>query len=146
MSVMPLALQAAIQNALEETDISVLKACAQRISERYRMESGAGKRLLTTAEEASAYALVRMPATYGAIETALTWALECSTLAPESLLDCGAGSGAASWAAAELIPSLAKIVCLEREPAMRSLGSRLMEQAEPDVLRKAAWQEQDLVV
>ena len=99
MSMLPASLQSAMEDALTRMDHATLKACAQQISERYRTESGRGKRLLTTYDEAAAYALVRMPATYGAVEAALSWSMQCCDLELRNLLDCGAGSGAASWAA-----------------------------------------------
>jgi ribosomal protein RSM22 (predicted rRNA methylase) len=47
--------------------------------------------------------------------------------APQSLLDVGAGTGAASWAAVTEWPSLQTITMLEPNPALRSLARRLAE-------------------
>jgi len=90
-----------------------------------------------------------MPATYAAVRTALEKTLACIDCRPRTLVDAGAGTGAASWAAAGLL-DLDSIVCLERERAMRELGARLMEggaQASGDgmrVLREAKWIGHDL--
>jgi len=83
-----------------------------------------------------------MPATYGAIRTALEKTFEKVDCRLRTMLDVGAGTGAASWAAADLL-DLDSISCLERERAMRSLGIRLMENGS-QVLREAEWIEYDL--
>jgi ribosomal protein RSM22 (predicted rRNA methylase) len=46
---------------------------------------------------------------------------------PASLLDVGAGTGAASWAAVTEWPSLQTITMLEPNPALRNLARRLAE-------------------
>jgi len=106
------------------------------------MKTGTGSRLLTREGEAAAYAAARMPATFEAAREAILQALEASGLAPRTLLDCGAGTGAATWAAAELL-DLDAITCLEREDAMRSVGSTLMR-AGSGALSRAQWAPCDL--
>ena len=69
-----------------------------------------------------------MPATVGAGSAALDWALACCEIAPDSLLDVGAGTGAAGWAAALERDGLCRLTCLEREEGMLRLGERLMRQ------------------
>ena len=72
-----------------------------------------------------AYAATRMPATFGAVYAALFAALTEADLSPKTLLDVGAGTGAACWAAAALC-DFSRITCLERESAMKNLGQALM--------------------
>ena len=117
-----------------------LKDAAKALSLRYREQTGDGAPLLTTDAEALAYALTRMPGTFGAVSAALGEALGGFT--PHTLLDVGAGMGTASLAAAERLPLL-EVTCLEREGAMRRLGRKLMGQAAP-VLQQAKWLEMDL--
>lgn len=119
-----------------------LRRDAQALSERYRLRTGTGQRLLTGEREAAAYAAARMPATFEAIRTALAWTLDCAGLSPRTLLDCGAGTGAAGWAADSLLP-LEQVTCLEREAAMRAVGSRLMESGSA-ALAGAQWRDADL--
>ena len=76
-----------------------LTALAGGLSQRYREQSGTGRSLLHGEAEAVAYACARMPATYAAVRTALGWALPGSG-AYATMLDVGAGTGAAGWAAA----------------------------------------------
>lgn len=119
-----------------------LRRDAQALSERYRLRTGTGKRLLTGEREAAAYAAARMPATFEAIRAALAWSLAGAGLSPRTLLDCGAGTGAAGWAADSLLP-LERVICLEREAAMRAVGQRLMASGSA-ALAGADWREADL--
>ena len=139
----PLELRAAIDRAAEEVGASRLLADAQALSRRYRGEERDGSRLLTGKSEAVAYAAVRMPATFGAVSAALEYAAErLPGFHPSSLLDVGAGTGAASWAA-EAVLSVSSVRCLERERGMRELGRRFMADG-PAALRTAAFEEYDL--
>ena len=142
MAGLPLTLANALQELTAAHDGARLEKDAKNISEAYRMRTGTGKRLLTRENEAAAYAAARMPATYEAARAALDSALASSGLAPKTLLDCGAGTGAASWAAHELL-NLESITCLEREDAMRSVGSALMR-AGGGAMEHAIWQAFDL--
>lgn len=117
----PAELQEAIEQKAGTLSLEALRGHAQNLSERYRYQSGQGRRLLTRDDEAQAYALVRMPATYAAVEAALDWSLACCSCRPRTLLDCGAGTGAASWAASSVL-ELDSVSCLEREEAMRHTG------------------------
>ena len=143
MPVFPPELQAAIEEQAAAFPLKALCEDARQISERYRAMEDRGARLLTRRSEAAAYALSRMPATYAAIEAALREALLCCPEAPRTLLDAGAGTGAGTWAAASLL-ALERVDLLEREAAMRELGSSLMAKA-GETLRGAGWHGCDLV-
>ena len=135
-------LTAALEMLLEGRQTAQLERDAKTISENYRLKTGTGGRLLTRESEAAAYAAARMPATFAAAYEAIAKALLASGLAPRTLLDCGAGTGAATWAAGELL-ELDKVTCLEREDAMRSVGSTLMR-AGSGGLAQAQWASCDL--
>ena len=141
---LPYALKNAIEELAENVDRARLSAAAQLNSERYREKLGRGARLVTTDTEAAAYAAARMPATYGAVHTALTHALSCMEL-PESvtLTDVGAGTGAGTWAASDLM-NISRATCLEREKAMRDTGAQLMSASDDEALMNASWREFDL--
>lgn len=119
-----------------------LSQAARGLSERYRNSTGQGKRLLQGEREALAYAIARMPATYGAVCRSLELALPCYGGEVRSVLDVGAGTGAGSWAAQALLPLRAQYTCLEREPAMTALGRALM--AEQEELAQACWLQRDV--
>jgi len=134
-------LEAALTSLAQEYEYDELLRDSQKISENYRLRTGAGKRLLTRESEAAAYAMARMPATVAAAKTALLWSLDAADVEIESLLDCGAGTGAVSFAADEVL-ELHEITCLEREAAMRAIGGELME-AVGGAPSAARWQEWD---
>ena len=142
MAQLPAALQSAIDEMTGACERAALARDAQAISESYRLRTGRGERLLTRESEAAAYAAARMPATYAAAHAALSEALLSAGIAPRTLLDCGAGTGAVSWAADDLL-ALTAVTCLEREDAMRAAGQRLMR-AGSDTLRAARWETCDL--
>ncbi len=138
----PLPLRTAIEQKAQDSSTAELIREAQGLSQRYREESGQGKRLVTTDRQAFVYAAVRMPATFGAVAAALEHTLPFLEDAPTSLLDVGAGTGAAAWAADSLL-SLESVSCLEREPAMARLGQSLMS-AGSEPLQTARWIPGDL--
>ncbi|MBQ7885923.1 MAG: rRNA methyltransferase [Clostridia bacterium] len=142
MAGFPQELASALEALLTGRESAQLERDAKAISENYRMRTGQGQRLLTRESEAAAYAAARMPATFAAAYEAIAQALQASGLAPRTLLDCGAGTGAASWAACELL-ELDQITCLEREDAMRGVGSALMR-AGFGALSQAQWTSCDL--
>ena len=142
MAQLPAALLGAIDALAAQCKRTALARDAQAISESYRLRTGRGERLLTRAGEAVAYAAARMPATYAAAHAALSEVLRSAGVAPRTLLDCGAGTGAVSWAADALL-TLSQITCLEREDAMRTTGARLMA-AGSEALRAARWETCDL--
>lgn len=141
---LPQALRSAIEQLAEGVSRARLTDAAGRTSERYREGLGRGTRLVTTDIEAAAYAAARMPATYGAVHTALEYALAGLELPGGlTLTDVGAGTGAGSWAAADVLEPT-KIICLEREKAMRQVGAALMREADDAAVAGAEWREFDL--
>lgn len=122
----PSELRFAIEQLMAEQDIKAMTSAAEGISKRYRSESGAGKSLVNSARDTLAYAAVRMPATFGAASKAIELTMERFDGGIASILDVGAGTGAASHAA-ELITECDNITCIEREDSMISLGKQLMQ-------------------
>lgn len=101
-----------------------LPKAAELLSERYRGESGVGKPLLNGSLDVLAYAAVRMPATFGAAAKALELTLNHFSGDIASMLDVGAGTGAASLAA-YFLTGCGDITCVEREQDMIDLGREL---------------------
>ncbi len=122
----PSELRFAIEQLFAGQDIKMMTAAAEGVSKRYRTESGAGKSLVNNERDTLAYAAVRMPATFGAVSKAIELTMECFEDEISSVLDVGAGTGAASHAA-ELITECEDITCIEREDSMISLGKQLMQ-------------------
>lgn len=141
---LPIELRLASEKLAEGMSTVLMTDSARELSRRYMNESGTGKSLLTKSNEAVVYSLMRMPATFGAVSSALEQVCGASDFVPRSLLDAGAGTGAGSWAAAEFF-NLNKITCFEREDAMQKTGRALMEESSEEVLKEAQWVKTDLV-
>src|SRR4051812_23741505 len=126
----PPALSQALEVLLERMPRQKLALAAQTMSERYR--KGLGSEAIATRVDALAYALVRMPATYAACAAVLARVMEVAPdFAPASLLDVGAGTGAASWAAVTQWPGIASVTMLDRNPALRGLARKLADAGLP---------------
>ena len=91
------------------------------------------------AGSAAAYAAARMPATFAAVGRALAETADrMPNFRPASLLDVGAGTGAATWAASAIWPTMSDLRLVDRERAMVDLGRRLAA-GQPAPLATADW-------
>ena len=136
---LPPLLEAQLESLLHDVHPHELRESAAHLSERYRSGHSTSAPRAATAIDALGYAATRMPATYGAVVQTLSAVHQAlPDFAPQSLLDVGSGPGTALWAALAQFPSIADVTALEREPAMRDLGSKLAAFA-PDPLRHAQW-------
>ena len=126
---LPPQLIAALDRELEGASRKDLTESAARTSAAYR-EGRSSAGVIRDASDALAYAVSRAPATYAAALAAITEASARLTgFAPRSLLDVGAGAGAASWAATEVFPDLDGAVWLDANPALLDLAGRLAVQS-----------------
>lgn len=123
---LPIEIREQTLRLISEENPAALCDAAERLSQRYRESSGTGKRLVSGKRDILAYAAARMPATYAAVSRALDLSLECCDLSPNSVLDVGAGTGAAS-AAAFAITGCEQITCIEREQSMIDAGQKLLQ-------------------
>jgi ribosomal protein RSM22 (predicted rRNA methylase) len=100
--------------------------------------------VIREADDALAYALTRLPATYAACVTVLAEAARMAPgFAPKSLLDAGAGTGAASWAALEVWSGVAALTWLDASPHFLALAQQLAAEGSP-ALRNAEGRRADL--
>jgi ribosomal protein RSM22 (predicted rRNA methylase) len=121
---LPAGLRGALEARLHGVARDAIAARAAQISKTYR--DGGNSRVIGSAADALAYALVRMPATYAAVSASLNALQEArADFAPVSLLDVGAGPGTASWAAAETFASLQNFMLLDINAALQTLALQL---------------------
>lgn len=142
---LPENLTAAINTLMEGDGYMQAAANANELSRRYRQrERGFRAPLISGDNDALAYLLTRMPATYHAVYAAIGYMLEVlpDGVRLQTLLDAGAGTGAASWAACAQL-GLESVVCLENVPAMRRLGERLSRFA-TGPLKHSHWLAEDI--
>jgi ribosomal protein RSM22 (predicted rRNA methylase) len=125
MNGLPDELRAALARLTEGMSRRELAERARTISEGYR--SGGTSKPIGDKRDALAYGLARMPATYAAAEACLTALREARPdFRPNSMIDAGAGPGTATWAAANVFPSLSDIVLLDTNAALMDLARTLM--------------------
>lgn len=139
----PHELRLALERELQTYEARLLERSAAELSARYRDRGRAAGPLDGPA--AAAYAATRMPATYAAAAAAFgAVAARLAGFHPRTLLDAGAGTGAAFWAAAETWESLLGATLLERDEAMAALGARLAAGNRRLPAERVAWRNADL--
>lgn len=121
---LPAELKAALDARLHGFSRTDAAQRSQKISTTYRAGGGSGT--IKSEADALAYALARMPATYAAVTASLSALTEVAPdLAPQTLLDVGAGPGTASWAAAEVFSSLQDFTLLDANATLSRLALEL---------------------
>lgn len=127
----PISCRQALERLMDESGVplSVLQSETKLLTQAYKEDSGHGARLVIRKSGVLAYAAVRMPATFGAVSTALDAALQTLSDADiaslSTVLDLGAGTGAASLAICECLPAVTAVTAVEREPEMRAVGQQM---------------------
>src|SRR5262249_7362704 len=126
---LPPELASAIEQRLEGVSRKELAARAKAFSETYR--EGGTSRVIGDRLDVLAYLVARLPATFAATTAAFQAAPETLTgFSPASLLDAGAGTGAASWAASSLWPSLRAVTMLDRNANLLDMAHELAPRAD----------------
>jgi ribosomal protein RSM22 (predicted rRNA methylase) len=152
---LPPGLRAALARTLEGAGRKDLATRAARTSDAYRAGKPSSD-VIREADDALAYALTRLPATYAACASVLAEAARMAPgFRPASLTDAGAGTGAASWAALEVWPGMATVTWLDANPLFLDLAGTLAadvpvlagaEARRADLTRPGDWPSSDLVV
>jgi len=139
---LPQRIRRAIEEQAEEVGFGALKDAAMALSDAYRQGRSAPK--LPDAERVAAYLVTRMPATYAATYSALS---ELPALEVASVLDVGAGTGAASVAAREFFAT-ARVTMVERDTAFSEASRMWLPDAEvlAGDARSVALPRRDLVI
>ena len=118
-----------------------LRLAAEQMTASYKEDSGRGKRLVTGRCAVLAYAAARMPATFGAVSSAIRAALQTlsdgDAASIATVLDLGAGTGAAALAADACLPSAVTVTAVERESEMIAVGRRMTEDC------RIVWEQDD---
>ncbi len=126
---LPAELAAAIEQRLEGVSRKELAIRAEAFSLVYR--SGGTSRSLSEDADILAYLVARLPATYAAVSAAFEAVRETvPDFAPQTFLDAGAGTGAASWAAIGAWPSLAYVTMLDHNVRFLAMARHLAQASE----------------
>jgi len=139
---LPPDLQAGLDRLTQGISRNALARGAASISQAYRSGQGSA-RTIRNADDALAYALARMPATFAAAAAVLAAVKEAAPhFAPRTLLDAGAGPGTASWAALGCFPGLTALQLVDNNVDLRRLALQLLSGGAA-ALRSAAYGQGD---
>lgn len=123
---LPSALSLALEQLCEGRSLRQLSEKAQALSARYR-QGAPSSAVIGDDEDALAYALTRMPATYAATLAALAALAErAPAFRPQSLADVGCGPGTASWAALTTFDSLERLALFDANRPLIDLAGRML--------------------
>lgn len=144
---MPRHIREAIEQRATEVSFAALQQSASAMSDAYR--AGVAPPRIDTAERTAAYLATRMPATYAATRAVLR---ETHRLLGgreiSSVLDIGAGPGAAALAALEEYPAAA-VTLVDRDRALLEVARQWLPQARvlvENVSRTRTLEPHDLVI
>ncbi len=138
---MPLPLTRALEAVLAGEDPAALRRATSRLIEVYRSGAPPTEPALRDPVSAAAYAAYRMPATHAAVGLALRLGrgADAEALAGvRSLLDLGGGTGAAAWAAADVLGGLQSVEVVDGSEAALATGRRVAAHGPPP-LASARW-------
>ncbi len=155
MTLLPGTIRSALERLAEGRGRADLAQRSRTITATYQARRNSSHSL-HSADDALAYALARMPATYAAaLETLERLCEVMPGFAPRSLLDVGCGPGTASFAAIHSFPGLDQITLLDRngpflDIARTLAGAVFADQkvsfVDQDITRDTPLQSADLVI
>lgn len=130
MQALPEALDRAVAAELAGFDHAALNRAARALSERYLADHPAPAPIVSDRLRAAAYLLTRMPATYAAARSAVDeLALTMPDWQPQRMVDLGAGTGAASWAAVAALETIETVHLVDYADSALDLATRLLRDA-----------------
>ena len=137
MAELPEPLRYALAARLAGLPTEALKASVDRLIEAYRSGSTPTSPILSRPGDVAAYAAYRMPATFSAVRASLSsFNLD---FPHETLLDLGGGTGAAAWAAVDVLPQIREITVIDQVGDALALGAALAAESPSPALRSATW-------
>ena len=141
---LPQELSEAVQTVVETIERRRLAQAVTQLTERYKAGEFFSPAISNEAQRA-AYLAVRLPATYAAnLRTFSAIQLRAPQAQIASILDLGAGPGTATFAAAQMFPSLQRATLIEADDHWLRTGKKLAERSLSPAVRGAQWLRQDL--
>ena len=132
-------LEAKIENEINNIKLTDLRDIAKILSAMYMNAKRTGQSLLNKNLEVLAYSIIRMPATFCAINKAIEETLKRYNPNIKTVLDIGSGTGAGEWAVLNNI-DVEEITCIEREKEMENMARKLLQGH-----NNIKWRNQDIV-
>jgi ribosomal protein RSM22 (predicted rRNA methylase) len=142
---LPAALNRAIDAEAAQHDHKLLVRAVEEMSLRYRAREKTTQALVNTPLHRAAYVVTRFPATYAAVASVFSEIRQrMPAFQPASLLDLGAGPGTATWAAAEVFPSIQRATLVEQSSEFILTGRQMIKAAGANPLANMEWVRGDL--
>lgn len=129
-------LDQAIQKQLHGVSMDRLRPAYEALSAEYHGKGAGSHR-----DKWLAYAAGRLPATFAAMDAALSMAPQAFENA-SSAIDFGCGPGTASWALAQRLPGLTRLTMVEKDADAAQLGKTLGQELPGEV--RQVWKSVDL--
>lgn len=131
------------EKLLKTYKLSSLAKAFERISDRYRKESGF---FLQTDEERWAYLFTRLPGTFSVnLKAFEELRSRCPDIEIKTFLDVGSGPGTAMWAASEVFgQTLTSCTLLEKDTHFASIGKTLAKESNYSPIQNAEWKQADM--
>jgi ribosomal protein RSM22 (predicted rRNA methylase) len=139
---LPPPLREGVDRILEGIPVADMRKAAELLSQRYRGEVRDGRFHLSDELATQAYLATRLPATYAAVRATLAAIADIRhDWTPQTLLDVGAGPGAAFWAACDQWSSIEQATMVEACDPIRRVGEHLAQHAPS---RRTTWLSADI--
>jgi ribosomal protein RSM22 (predicted rRNA methylase) len=139
---LPDPLKKAIEEELAASSMRDITSAREELTERYRTPSP--DRMMSDNAHRLSYLATRLPATYEAIAHVLHEVERRLPNTPiHSIVDMGGGPGTALWAAASVFELLSQITVIENDSSLITIGKRLAQKSDVNVIRKANWTRAD---
>ena len=142
---LPADLRAALDALAAKADNPEVSAAARDLSAAYRERRNSAA-AIRAAAHVLAYLTTRLPATFAAVESALTRLCAASPgFAPRSVLDLGCGPGTASWAATAVFDDIDSVTMVDANPGLLDAARQLAGAATDPALQEATISRSDLL-
>ena len=123
----------AIEHELRGIAPSTLRRRVAELSDRYRSPGIRSDRMVSSREDVAAYLAYRMPATYAAVRAAMEMSKAgMGHWHPRSLIDIGAGTGAAVVAAIDTWTDISVVRLVEPEKTMLEASRSILRRSTID--------------
>lgn len=140
---LPEALKIAIEEEVRGRGTKALGEATRQLTHRYRDQRQTilqnQERFVIDDAQRVAYVLARMPATYGAIKYVLSELKNRYRDSINNVLDVGSGPGTSMWAVSEVFPTTQKILLLEQDSSLITLGKKLSLKCAHPLIKSAEW-------
>ena len=148
---LPVEIRKTIEEIASDYPLVTLKTVAKKLSDNYLNKKKPNDGYINDEVEVVAYAITRMPATFGALSFALSKSLELVNGSINSVIDIGTGTGNSIIACRNLISDKISMICMEKSPEMLNFCKKLYDNTSiryinEDITKSSLNEQADLVI